>query len=163
MEVISMPGQGNLSREQIRFCELYAGGYSSTQAYQEAYGQQSREAARSGAQRLLKKDYIHNLIVDMQKEVYKRMNPDMVRKSNLYEGLLKRYANNPEILEKLATVDKYKPLKEANKTLNNKLIDIRNLGPIVIFTTIYRFVGPVVVTPFANWISEKIQPHKKSA
>lgn len=68
-----MSRQGNLSREQIRFCELYAGGYSSTQAYQEAYGQQSREAARSGAQRLLKKDYIHNLIVDMQKEVYKSM------------------------------------------------------------------------------------------
>ena len=110
-----------------------------------------------------KLDGVINDKLNKYKEVYKRMNPDMVRKSNLYEGLLKRYANNPEILEKLANADKYKPLKEANKTLNNKLIGIRLLGPIVIFTTIYRFVGPVVVTPFANWISEKIQPHKKSA
>lgn len=110
-----------------------------------------------------KLDGVINKKLDKYKEVYKKMNPEMVRKSNFYDGLLKRYANNPEVLEKLAKSDKYKPLRTANKTLNNKLIGIRLLGPIVIFTTIYRFVGPVVVTPFANWVSELIQPHKKAA
>lgn len=47
--------------------------------------------------------------------------------------------------------------------LKNRLRGIRLLGPVLIFTTIYRFVGPVVVTPIANKISEMIQPHKKSA
>ena len=46
--------------------------------------------------------------------------------------------------------------------MNNRMIGIKLLGPMVIFTTIYRFVGPVVVTPFANWISEKIEPHNKN-
>ena len=65
-------------------------------------------------------------------------------------------------------LDKYKEVyKKMNpqlseEVMNRRLIGIRLLGPIVIFTTIYRFVGPVVVTPIANWISEKIQPHKKS-
>lgn len=110
-----------------------------------------------------KLDGVINEKLDKYKEVYKRMNPDMVRKSNLYENLLKRYANKPEILEKLAKADKYKPLRSANKILNNKMVGIRLLGPIVIFTTIYRFVGPVVVTPIANKISELIEPHKKTA
>ena len=95
------------------------------------------------------------------KETYKRMNPDMVRKSDFYENLLKRYANKPEVLEKLAQNPKFAAAKNANKILNNRMIGIRLLGPIVIFTTIYRFVGPVIVTPFANWISEKIEPHNK--
>lgn len=110
-----------------------------------------------------KLDGVINKKLDKYKEVYKRMNPDMVRKSNLYDNLLKRYANNPEILEKLAKADKYKPLRAANKTLNNKMSGIRLLGPVVIFTTIYRFIGPVVVTPIANKISDLIEPHNKKA
>ena len=66
-------------------------------------------------------------------------------------------------------LDKYKEVYKrmnpqlSEEVMNRRLIGIRLLGPIVIFTTIYRFVGPVVVTPVANWISEKIQPHKKAA
>ncbi len=66
-------------------------------------------------------------------------------------------------------LDKYKEVYKrmnpqlSEEVMNRRLVGIRLLGPIVIFTTIYRFVGPVVVTPIANWISEKIQPHKKSA
>lgn len=110
-----------------------------------------------------KLDGVINKKLDAYKQTYKRMNPDMVQKSNLYENLLKRYANNETVLKKLATEAKYKPLRNANKTLNNKLIGIRLLGPIVIFTTIYRFIGPVVVTPIANKISELIEPHNKKA
>lgn len=66
-------------------------------------------------------------------------------------------------------LDKYKEVyKRMNpqleeKVMNRRLMGIRLLGPIVIFTTIYRFIGPVVVTPIANKISEWIEPHKKPA
>ena len=118
--------------------------------------------------------------LEAYKETYKRMNPDMLKMSNLYDNLLKRYENNPEIKDKLVNPEtyiekyknlkdsvsvekfqKYKNLKAINKRMNNRMIGIKLLGPMVIFTTIYRFVGPVVVTPIANWISEKIEPHNK--
>ncbi len=66
-------------------------------------------------------------------------------------------------------LDKYKEVyKRMNPSLEKKVMDrrligIRLLGPIVIFTTIYRFVGPVIVTPIANKISELIEPHNKKA
>lgn len=66
-------------------------------------------------------------------------------------------------LDKFKTVYKRMHPTMEQKVMDNKLLGIRLLGPIVIFTTIYRFVGPVIVTPFANWLSEKIQPHKKAA
>lgn len=53
------------------------------------------------------------------------------------------------------------PEMKDTQILKNKLRGIRLLGPIVIFTTIYRFIGPVVVTPIANAISNKIQANKK--
>ncbi len=68
------------------------------------------------------------------------------KKLDAYKSVYKRM--NPNMTEEL---------------MNKRLIGIRLLGPIVIFTTIYRFIGPVVVTPIANWISEKIEPHKKTA
>lgn len=60
-------------------------------------------------------------------------------------------------------LDKFKGVyKRVNPQMEQKLLDkrlgaIRLLGPLVIFTTIYRFVGPVILTPVANYISEKIQ------
>ena len=60
-------------------------------------------------------------------------------------------------------LDKFKGVyKRVNPQMEQELLDkrlgaIRLLGPLVIFTTIYRFVGPVILTPVANYISEKIQ------
>ena len=60
-------------------------------------------------------------------------------------------------------LDKFKGVyKRVNPQMGQELLDkrlgaIRLLGPLVIFTTIYRFVGPVILTPVANYISEKIQ------
>ena len=110
-----------------------------------------------------KLDHVIKNKLENYKETYKRMNPELVRKSELYEDLLKSFANNTEMLEKITKHAKYEDLRKANKLLNNRMTGIRLLGPLVIFTTIYRFIGPVVVTPFTNWISEKIEPHKKSA
>ena len=108
-------------------------------------------------------DGVVNKKLDRFKETYKRMNPDTVRKAKIYDYLEKKLANNPAKLKELQEGIASEGIREASKRLNTRLIGIRLLGPIVIFTTIYRFVGPVIVTPFANWLSEKIQPHKKSA
>ena len=101
------------------------------------------------------------------KRTYTRMHPDLARKAEKGEKIAayleERYANNPQKLAELKNNPKFIELKNANKVLNNKMTGIRFLGPFVIFTTIYRFVGPVFVTPIANWLSEKIQPHKKDA
>ena len=43
------------------------------------------------------------------------------------------------------------------EVIESKLTGIKLLAPVVIFTVIYRFIGPVVVTPIANAISNKIQ------
>lgn len=71
---------------------------------------------------------------------------------NMVFGSLKKYQ---EVYKKLnPTMDM--------KLLENRTKAIKMLGPLVIFTALYRFIGPVVVTPVANWLSEKIQPHKKA-
>lgn len=59
-------------------------------------------------------------------------------------------------------LDKFKVIyKKANPQMSEELLAkrqqaIRLLGPLVIYTTIYRFVGPVILTPVANYISEKL-------
>ncbi|MBS4760350.1 MAG: hypothetical protein KHX03_06600 [Clostridium sp.] len=68
------------------------------------------------------------------------------KKMDAYKEVYKRM--NPQLEEKV---------------MNRRLTGIRLLGPIVIFTTIYRFIGPVLVTPLANKISELIEPHNKKA
>ncbi len=114
-----------------------------------------------------KLDGLINKTLDKYKETYKRMNPDLVRKAEVGDKIVayleKRYANNPQKMAELEINPKFRELKKASQKLNNKMIGIRLLGPIVIFTTIYRYIGPVFVTPVANWLSEKIQPHKKAA
>lgn len=110
-----------------------------------------------------KLDGVINNKLGKYKETYQRMNPELVRKSNIAKYLEKRYANNPQKMAELLQNPKFNELKKTAQSLDNKLIGIRLLGPVVIFTTIYRYIGPVFVTPFANWLSEKIQPHKKAA
>lgn len=66
-------------------------------------------------------------------------------------------------------LDKFKGVyKRVNPQMEQKMLDkrlqsIRLLGPLVIFTTIYRFVGPVVITPLANYISEKLPKKSEKA
>ena len=66
-------------------------------------------------------------------------------------------------LDKFKEVYKRMNPQLEEKVMNRRLMGIRLLGPIVIFTTIYRFIGPVVVTPIANKISELIEPHNKKS
>ena len=47
--------------------------------------------------------------------------------------------------------------------LNKRLKGISFLKTTVIFALIYRFLGPVILTPAANWISNKIQKPENKA
>ena len=51
---------------------------------------------------------------------------------------------------------------EMEANLGNKLKGIRVLASLSVFTLIYRFATPVLITPVANWISNKINENKKA-
>ena len=51
---------------------------------------------------------------------------------------------------------------EMEANLGNKLKGIRVLASLSVFTLIYRFATPVLITPLANWISNKINEHRKA-
>ena len=101
--------------------------------------------------------------LDVYKEVYKKMNPEMEAKSKPFADLLKKYANDKNMLKALKNDKKYETIRKAYYQWDNKMMGIRLLGPVVIFTVIYRFIGPVVITPLANKLSEWIEPHNKKA
>lgn len=67
------------------------------------------------------------------------------------------------MLKALKNDKKYETIRKAYYQWDNKMMGIRLLGPVVIFTVIYRFIGPVVITPLANKLSEWIEPHNKKA
>lgn len=73
--------------------------------------------------------------------------------------VLDKHVNN--MLDKFGAVyKKLNPTME-KEAIGNKTRAIRLLGPIVIFTAIYRFIGPVLVTPVANYISDRMQKKPK--
>ena len=55
---------------------------------------------------------------------------------------------------------KFKTLNEGNLKLNDHLNGIEAAKKIIIFATMYRFIAPVVVTPFANAIGNKLNENK---
>lgn len=65
-------GPQNLNQRQLKFVELYAGGYSATEAYMQAYDlpEERRQYAGTSASRLLKNPKVHNLVVEIQKQVF---------------------------------------------------------------------------------------------
>ena len=67
-----MPNYRNLNEKQRRFCELYvSNGYKQTEAYQEAYGLDSKDSAKVNASRILKNQKIREYITQLQKEAFK--------------------------------------------------------------------------------------------
>lgn len=55
-----------------------------------------------------------------------------------------------------------KKATEMEANLGNKLKGVRVLASLTVFTFIYRFATPVLITPVANWISNKINENKKA-
>ncbi len=49
-----------------------------------------------------------------------------------------------------------------NKKLGTKLKGVRLLASLATFTLIYRYATPVIITPVANWIGDKINANKKA-
>lgn len=61
--------------------------------------------------------------------------------------------------EKQIALGKFKSAEEkkaAVEALGRKLKGFRTLLSIITFTTIYRYVSPVAITPLANWIGRKV-------
>lgn len=64
-----------LTPQEIKFCELFAGGKSQTQAYMEAFNlpEEKRDYAGCAASRLMKKPKVHDMALKCQADVYERM------------------------------------------------------------------------------------------
>ena len=61
----------NLNEKQRKFCELYvSNGYKQTEAYQEAYGLDSKDSAKVNASRILKNEKVREYITQLQKEAF---------------------------------------------------------------------------------------------
>ena len=51
----------------------------------------------------------------------------------------------------------------ANKILeglSKKVTGVRTLASLAVFTIIYRYATPVLITPVANWIGDKMSSKK---
>ena len=75
-------------------------------------------------------------------------------------------AEKVSFAEKRKFVENFIKTGTANRVLSpgqlaKRLDGISFLKSTVIFASIYRFIGPVVLTPVANWISNKFQADKK--
>ena len=66
-----------------------------------------------------------------------------------YAGLKTQQAN-------IANYEGKKVGEEIYKGLGKKLKGIRILASLAVFTTIYRYATPVLITPVANWIGNKV-------
>ena len=53
-----------------------------------------------------------------------------------------------------------KPVAKLQKNLGNKLQGVRILASLATFTLIYRYLTPVLITPVANWIGDKLTAKK---
>ena len=89
-----------------------------------------------------------------------KLNNFVKNKEYRYSGLQRQ----KRVLEEAKTG---KPYTEAQlKTLSDKIKGIRVLASLLIFTTVYRYVSPVLITPFANkigdWYNERRAAKKQA-
>ena len=52
-------------------------------------------------------------------------------------------------------------IKEFEEKMGDRLKGVRTLGGLVTFTLIYRYASPVIITPIANWIGDKLNGNDK--
>ncbi len=76
-------------------------------------------------------------------ELFRQNNP------NLTEKELKAQFKKPALI-------KYVESELKNKPLANKIKGLNVLKSLIIFGSVYRFIGPVAVTPVANWIGNSL-------
>ncbi len=76
------------------------------------------------------------------------LNNFVKNKEYRYSGLQRQ----KRVLEEAKTGKPYTP--EQLKTLTDKIKGIRVLASLLIFTTVYRYISPVLITPFANKIGD---------
>lgn len=64
---------------------------------------------------------------------------------------------------KLTTALQYIEDNMPNEALESKIRGLGVLKKLVVFGTVYRFLSPVLVTPLATWISNKLSENKQNA
>lgn len=62
-----------LKREHERFADLYAAGMNATRAYMECYPNASEKSAGELGSRLIRREDVHQRIIEKQKELYEAM------------------------------------------------------------------------------------------
>ena len=77
-----------------------------------------------------------------------KLNNFVKNKEYRYSGLQRQ----KRVIEEAKTGKPY--TEEQLKTLTDKIKGIRVLASLLIFTTVYRYVSPVLITPFANKIGD---------
>ena len=98
-------------------------------------------------------------------EAFKEMKA--AKHAELLEEMKYSFKNAEKVTfaEKRKFVENFIKSSTANKVLSpgqlaKRLDGIKFLKSTVIFSSIYRFLGPVVLTPVANWISNRFQQSK---
>lgn len=99
------------------------------------------------------------------KEAFKEMKA--AKHAELLQEMKYAFKNADKVSfsEKRKFVENFIKQGTANKVLSpgqlaKRLDGIGFLKSTIIFSSIYRFIGPVVLTPVANWISNKYQQAK---
>ena len=88
----------------------------------------------------------------------KAINDDIIAKFE------KEYGKNPPKGKSPKLINTLKYIEDncSNSMLETKLRGMGVLKKLVVFGTVYRFLAPVLVTPFANIIGDKLVSHKNN-
>lgn len=92
----------------------------------------------------------------------KRMNDEIIKNAEHTHNTT--WKNIPKKQRpKLVTTLKYVEDNMPNTGLESKLRGMGVLKKLIVFGTVYRFLAPVVVTPFATMIGNKLANHKNNS
>ena len=115
-------------------------------------------------------DGVINKAISKFKNIYKEAFKEMkaAKHAELLQEMKYAFSKAEKVsfAEKRKFVENFIKAGTANRVLSpgqlaKRLDGISFLKSTVIFASIYRFIGPVVLTPVANWISNKFQADKK--
>ena len=129
-----MPNYRNLNEKQRRFCELYvSNGYKQTEAYQEAYGLDSKDSAKVNASRILKNEKVREYITQLQKEAFEAQCINAERVATklaeiAFADKSDQYYTAPNQLKALDLLQKQLGLQNSKIEVNGEQKIIINIG-----------------------------------
>lgn len=95
---------------------------------------------------------------------------DLAERISEYNKKLQKQHNLDKELGKIDKDTKFKPanvLEYVTKELKNQDLEVKLNGmgvlkKLLVFGTVYRFLAPVAVTPFATWVGNKLGTHNNN-